>query len=804
MKYIKEISLFFEKIFNVILYTISIVINFFLNVDYNGIFKQIKNFLAIGDKNLSLEMIGFEVTLISIYFIFLPFIIQDKKKEVYLGHNVSKWILYDRNKKSKFFEILSPLLGKDKKVSDMNVTFVFNILLVIISSVFYLLKLNLIVILLFFIFAIYLTKKVVTYLNLTSGDMCDNEIENNFLKLCREDKDKICSMLKDNTTMIIGDNKKTLLFILRHYDMENVEEAYKTFYSELIDRNDDKCNFLLFSEVSNEIYTRQQTGQCLDFHIQPWDLNELLKNDMNEINAEKMLRILSLIIGNNILLAKNDSEKYNEVLAISYKGILDNKIIGEETRNRLLNVILDAINYIDYPKSDNDFIKYKYIFNLFKYFIDTRDKNGLEFMLDNLSDNIDYREQLYSNILITIIIYLYYLIEIESPSFVHQDEKDFLNSLYPKIKQIVSTSNLKYYYYNDVDVLFDWVNNISHFWERFDFKNGTSSCCKTPMVDSAIITSKRALYILFKRDAINNVKINNNDLNVFKFCIEDETLKAEVLNDVKKFIGFMGIPLESNTLENYIRELIEYASINARSIPKDEKNIKYFIDNFKVKEKELYQKMSKLEIFNSSNVDNSQKFYINLTSEKELLDAYTKQNFLKWVDLDNIIEKKILDIFSNKELSKVEYSYNSEKNILKKLKLLKKPYYYIRPIYDNLGEQFKFGNEYLDCISKFKIVNVSTGNKRFIVDDYKCELKSIKFEVRELNEKELKYYIKKHKRGKFYYIKDDYGFDIKYSKEEAMDYFKNKYAFCILVFEIGVDIDNTKGYKFVYKKEDAN
>ena len=32
-------------------------------------------------------------------------------------------------------------------------------------------------------------------------------------------------------------------------------------------------------------------------------------------------------------------------------------------------------------------------------------------------------------------------------------------------------------------------------------------------------------------------------------------------------------------------------------------------------------------------------------------------------------------------------------------------------------------------------------------------------------------------------------------------YCKDKYLYCALVFEIGIDIKNSKGYKFVYQKK---
>lgn len=50
---------------------------------------------------ICMDLIGFEVSFSTVLFIFLPFIIQDKKNEYYLGYNISEWILYKR--KDLFF-----------------------------------------------------------------------------------------------------------------------------------------------------------------------------------------------------------------------------------------------------------------------------------------------------------------------------------------------------------------------------------------------------------------------------------------------------------------------------------------------------------------------------------------------------------------------------------------------------------------------------------------------------------------------------------------------------------------------------
>ena len=779
----------------------NLVVNFLVNLDWSSFFKYIK---LKEYQNLSLELIGFEVTLIVTYFIFLPLIIENKDKEVYLGYRVSKWMLYNRNKKTKFYKFISKF--KKVKNNDMSIAWIISIFVIIISVFLYMVSFYLIIIVFFFLFVIFLSKKIIEYLNLTSSDDYKQEIENDFLEQCKVNKEKACNMLSKNKSTLVAENRETFSFILQNYENENMDYVYNCFYKELFSTNNMETICMMFSEISDEIKRRREINKSVYFEVSPWDFNYLLTNGVNENNFKVMYDTLFNILSNNVEFTIKNSDNYNELLAISYSGILKNNNLSEDNKHRLLKEIISIVKFHIIPYDDNDtsLIRYKYIFNLFKYFIDVRDNFGIEFMIDNLEENINtYRESLYSNIIITLMVYLYYLIKVENPPYVEQKEKEYLNkNVYEKLKTIITNNGVEYCYSYDIDKLFDWIKELSHSWERYIFKDTSTSCVKTPMCDNAVITSQRALFILYKRDIANNSKgINDKDLSIFRFTIKDDMIKEDVLNSIKDFIDFIGFTLDDNIIKNYVDSLLEYASLKKKETKNDYKDIDYYKTSFKDMEKGLYDKMSKLQIFNGSNTKNSQKLYVQLPADKKMLETYIGDDFLKWLKLDNIIEKKVLEAFSNINLTKVEYTYDTDKKIFDKLKLLKKKYYYIRPSYDNLGEKYKYGDEYLKTISKFNVVNTTVGIKRFLIDDYKCELKDIFFEIRELKEKELSSFINQYKKGKKYYIKDDYGFEIECTKEEIRDYCKNKYIFCILVFELGIDVDNCKGYEFVYEKK---
>lgn len=787
-----------------LLYVISNLLNTINKLITSIDCDKVIDFLSIGNKELTLELIGYEVTLVTLYFVFLPLIIENKDKEIYLGHKVSKWILYERNKKNKISRALIKMIKKDNIFSDMCVSWINNICLILFSVILYMLKLNLVIIFLFIIFTICIGIKVSDYLILTSSDNYKKEIEKNFLNLCINNNDKICNMLKNNITSNVLENKQTLIFILYNYDVKNMPQAYKSFYKTLFDKCDIESIYMLFSTMSEEILRRKKEDNLINLQIEPWDLNYFLVNGMRENNLSNILDILNTIINYSIELSFSNNDNYNEILSISYSGILKNTTISKKNKQRALNIIFNSIRYnlnIDDNEND-DFIKYKYIFNLYKYFIDNRDENGIEFMISNLKENIDYTERIYHNIIITIIIYLYYLIEVEKPPYVNQGEKKYLKKVYQEIKSILLDSNIELCYASSIDILFTYLNEISHFWERFIFENGSTFCVKTPVCNEVLITAKRTLLILFRKDIVNNIRnIGKEDLNDFKFTIENGKLKTEVLKSIQEFSKFTGLPIDNETIDNYIDSLLEYANSNKKVISKENHNIEYFRNNFDLIGKRLYENTKTNNIFNCEVLANTHKYCVLLPMDKEMLETYIKHDINKWIDINNIIERKILEFFSAKEFIEVDYTYDTEKVIYNKIKTLKKPYYYIRPSADNLGAEYKYGQKYLDCISKFKIINTSICNKRFIIDNYKCCLKNIEFEIRELNNREILSFIKQYKKGKDYYLKDEYNFDIKCTRDEIIKYCKDKYLYCTLVFEIGIDISRSKGYKFVYQKK---
>lgn len=757
------------------------------------------------DNNSSMELIGFEVSLVSIYFIFLPFIIQDKKDEFYLGHNVKRWILYDRVKKNVFTRLFSKF-NLDNLYSSISISFYISILLIVISVFFQLANLYIFVLLIFFVFILFLANNVITYLELTSNETYNSEIESNFVYLVQFDKRKICDMLENTPDYAIVSNRKTIEFILQHYGSVNMREIYELIYKKIMKTRDSNNIFILFSEISKELGRRAKNGEYINIYINPWDVNFLLCSCTNELNVDEIASILHMIIINQIKLSFKDNNNYNEILSISYDGILNNNSLKNETKNRLFDIIFSSINYeiLINKDKENDYIRYKYIVNLFKRFIDIRDKNGIRFMKTNIRDNIDDRNPLYFYIWMTLMIYLFYLIKVEKGPFVDEEEKNYLKQVHSELKKLISDNFISYVMRVNIDELFDWIKKVSVFWERYFYDDFKKSCVKTPMVDKAIIISMRSLFIVFKYGINNRNCIGDNDLKAFRFTIEEGKLNSIIQEEIYDFIDFASLEVNDNMILTYINALMDYAKFNLNKELNSYKKIDFFKTFFNELSKQAYIQLKNLPVFNRTKMEKTNTF-----NDEWLLDRQTsfdvlKREYLEHNVLESNVEEKIFELLSKNDFKQICYYYDSEEKIVKKLCSLRKSYYYIRPKFDNLGEDYKFGDRYNDCISKFKIMDTLVNKKRFIVDKYNCELKKITFEINEVPDDIIKDIIKQYKKGRNYYVKDSYGLELKCSRKEIIDYCKRKYLFCVLSFDIAIDFDKTKGYEFVYKKECDN
>lgn len=793
-----------------IVYLINIILNL-KNVFYNLIEKidlGLLNFIVeelLNKSDIVSQLIGYEVTLISLYFVFIPVIIQEKKNEVYLGHNVSQWILYRRKKISKI--IIKTFKKGEEKISDTCLTFTFSIFLIAISIYFYFMKCNLIVIFVFVIFILNITKKVVEYINLVSTDKAGKEIEENFKHLCVTDNEKIIRMLKDNIDYKIENNRKTFNYLLNNLNnIENCKKVSVVFYKQVINFNDIESYKMLYTEIYEAIKKCQNSNAYLNFTFNPWDLKVLLEYELDDSNANYIKQILINIINNSISMTKENNNYYNEIVSISYTLINKNKKLEMDTKTKLLNVILSTIKYIDCDENDeNNFIKFKYIVNFYKKVIMLKDNHGINFMRNNIKNCVHKDSNIYPNVLMTTLMYLYYLIEIESPKYVEEKEKKVYKEIYVKIKKIQQNYYLEYYYNKcKIEELFEWIYKIYDNWEIYDNKKNILDInLKTPVVENMINTAKRSLNIIFQKDENEEVLINENDLKLFANLIKNKKIETNEIENIKKFTGFIGLELNDKTLDLYAEDLTNYAkTVDDKKQKEETLNLNAYSEKIIKIKNDLVKSVAKSELFNATSIKTIKTFKKSAIIDKKSIDTYAKYDITQFIDFKKDIETYIMKNIYNKNIVNIKYKEKEKEKILNILNIIKKKYYYIKPFTDSLDRAQKNSNDYRKKLLKFKVINTSINDTKFLINNYKCELKNIDIQVRKINGKDLLEKIESYKiEDNIYTIVDENGFEIIYSKDEIRKYCKNKYVKIIFNIDIGLDVEKTKGYRFIYIKD---
>ena len=219
---------------------------------YNDIFQDV-----------AFQLIGFEVSLITIYFTMIPLIINNKE-DVYLGYKVSKWILYDRRDKNCF---LSHLFGI-KIYSAIFLSWTYNVLLIVFSIVLFLRGDFAIVFILFLVFIFLLSRDIFSNFNLQYADIYKKEIENDFIKRCNADSKLLFKQLIDNERYNIGNYKVDLSnnidFMLDNYD--TTKNVFDLYYDYLMKKQDIEVIYIVLSKISTKIHEKNEPLNILINH----------------------------------------------------------------------------------------------------------------------------------------------------------------------------------------------------------------------------------------------------------------------------------------------------------------------------------------------------------------------------------------------------------------------------------------------------------------------------------------------------------------------------------------------------------
>lgn len=158
--------------------------------------------------------------------------------------------------------------------------------------------------------------------------------------------------------------------------------------------------------------------------------------------------------------------------------------------------------------------------------------------------------------IISIYTYLLYLIEFEKEPYINDDEKEYYKEILEKMKLIIDFED--YYIQQIYDTehvinLFENIEKVSHFWERF------LEGVKTPVCDMAINIMYKIFMIYAKENKFNdNYVMTQEDLNLFRYQLEENTL-LKLKDNIKKYSLEIGLKL--NDIDKYIQSLENYADV---------------------------------------------------------------------------------------------------------------------------------------------------------------------------------------------------------------------------------------------------
>ena len=360
--------------------------------------------------------------------------------------------------------------------------------------------------------------------------------------------------------------------------------------------------------------------------------NNQLIYDINDINNENK---------NEIILSEK-KYKYSKIYTNIEKGCF-NKIITNKANLKADISILLSIdkNQIESENSLNNSF-FNELNNLFNK--DFFDKNN-----------------------INQLTYNYYLINLEENKFeyllnnkiINKDSESFMIDLSSKEKNDIDNQSLRL-----LKIKFDYSNeiiNISSFINIYFIHNSFEKILPLFSVN------KREKEILILKEKINNLltvekniaeKINNIDFINADFIQDINIYKNEVMNYFNALINQVNLEKKENKAKSNVNKN------NLNDLIKEAKNLLECInkENFKNKEKEIYQNY--IQIYSNNNQNNN----FDIQELKSSIDKFNNLNeeLLEFLEKENNqkeIQNKDREILELKQrIAKLEKELKSEKN----------------------------------------------------------------------------------------------------------------------------------------------
>ena len=477
------------------------------------------------DSDFSIAMIGLLGAFITAFFGFFPTIIQSNIKN-HIGYSVIEIISGNSDNKNVF--------GQKFLVAMCGLIFIIILhifqqyLLVSIFSV---------------IIMLVILKNQFNYMKLLIPKLFYREVQNKIRFKIKKSATKKYDLMKISG-MIDLDKENDIEELLKFSAEPFKDDKGKTIYIIQLLQKKFAVNPKYTTQYLRYIYyilkTKNQNSDNFDIKI--YFFKNYLINYVDDDNFNKIMDYILYIIKYNLKVECNSSQ-------IAYKFEFENVYESIKNNHNLINnkqsrdILLKKYNYIlgTFAK-ESDYSGYIYNFYLFKFFVDTEDKDGIDYILGIFKF---YKGNYLKYVALSLVTYLYYLENYyaisEEPTVLSQERliKELRNFIERNITFYSSRSfNIKDY--------FKWLDETSFRWEKYKFSFGaliTSSNSDT--LNKALISLKKTIVILNYDSFI--------DINIIKDVMG--SFESNEYNQLKKFLEFSGISISEKKYKSAIENV---------------------------------------------------------------------------------------------------------------------------------------------------------------------------------------------------------------------------------------------------------
>lgn len=412
--------------------------------------------------------------------------------------------------------------------------------------------------------------------------------------------------------------------------------------------------------------------------------------------------------------------------------------------------------------------------------------------LDKLKNFYSNYDRLSDEYYITIMIYLYYLIEVEY--LVTAEEKEKLSNLLKKYNEIISNYLNYYCRINWDNNTINKINNILETWEKMPKEDAKSILMDYAIDQFMLFYSLKKFYL--EEEFTKSIKelVNGKEISIYKRILSGEL--------IEKYNSFKKLFYDDDYIEEEIELLKEtilkiYKENELKKVDDAKKNpINYEEISEKIKEITLNSYEEKLNIFEKKD---TLKYDIKSIKRKLIIDIYYDilKDFIKEgcisEQIRDRIEFDLICIFISllyNNVSKVEIEEN--RNLVNFLNEINNLDFEVDTIIGNINTYRKEDIKSFNELKRGKNIlrNNYINNALLAIDGKKIylELKKVDVLIEDIDFEIEKNMVNKNKDGLYIYKIND--IEILYSEEEFKKYLIHNKKKIILDIDIDYSIEN--------------